>query len=465
MRRLWLVLGLTLTLSSCEFGEVEIPEGDPMLVVLAVMRPDLDRQWILVEQTLTGMSAAEDSLPSVIPGDLPPMPVTSATVSVTNLSMVNDPCGATLFTETPGDPELRQSLGLYWGPLNCPTMRPGDSLQLRVETADGLVVTGRTEVVGAERTVLRLSADSVVVPGPILTLNRDVDTLEADVAALFGRSVQIEVSRPDSMNVLDPMFLMFLDTTAITIPGNLVNFLDAIFDDDDDSTSNDSPESIFTAGRYHTVTVALMDDHFFDYERTANMRLSGRGFVNHLEGGMGVFGSVVASANEVKVIGNLDDNREGGYRMTGLVDGIAVDISLELYVAAAGDDTTNMAAFVEGDWVLGNLDTSADGFFQDGTMALTVYQVDPIDPGFASAIFNSLSTHLYYHCTRCDQGHQGHTSGAHGFFKEYPTNNSGKNRRGLAHHSSLAHIIKARGQHHRPKTAIGHKCPDCTTRQ
>jgi hypothetical protein len=391
MRRLWLVLGLALTISSCEFGEVEIPEGDPMLVVFAVMRPDLNRQWILVEQTLTGTSAAEDSLPSVIPGDLPPLPVTSATVSVTNLSMVNDPCGATMFTETPADPELRQSLGLYWGPVDCPTMRPGDSLQLRVETADGLAVTGRTEIVGAERMVLRLSGDSVILPGPVLTLNRDVDTLEADVAALFGRSVQIEVSRPDSMNVLDPMFMMFLDTTAITIPGNLVNFLDAIFSDED-STSDDSPESIFTAGRYHFVTVALLNDHFFDYERTANMHLSGRGFVNHLEGGMGVFGSVVASANEVKVVSDLDDEREGGYRMTGLVGGVAVNIALELYVAAAGEDTTNMAAFVEGDWVLGDLDTSADGFFHGGTMALIIYQVDQLDPDLVSAVMLSGST-------------------------------------------------------------------------
>ena len=182
-----------------------------------------------------------------------------------------------------------------------------------------------------------------------------------------------------------------------------MNFLDEIFDDDDDTTSSDSPESIFTAGRHHTVTVGLMDDHFFDYMRTANMQLSGRGFVNHLEGGMGVFGCVLAAANDVKVVSDLDDAREGEYRMVGTVQGVAVDVSLELYVASAGEDTTDMAAFVVGDWVLGVLDTSADGFFQAGEMALTIYQVDPNDPETVSAFLlaghagtgNSFSLEVY----------------------------------------------------------------------
>jgi hypothetical protein len=323
----------------------------------------------------------------VIPGDAPPLPVTNATVTVTNLSFPGDPCGTVVFTETPGDNELRQSLGLYWSPAGCPSMRPGDSLELRMETADGLVVTGRTEVVGADRMVLRVNGDAVVVPGPEITLNRDLDTLEAEVTVAFGRSLQVEIATSDSLDRPDPKFLMFVDSTALTIPGNLVNFLDEILDEDDDTASSNSPESIFTAGRRHTVTVGLMDDHFFDYMRTGNMQLSGRGFVNHLEGGMGVFGSVTAAANEVKVISDLDDDREGEYQMTGTVQGVPIDVVLELYVATTGEDTTDVAAFVEGDWVLGGLDTSADGFFQGGDIALTIYQVDQDNPDSFSAVF------------------------------------------------------------------------------
>lgn len=374
MRRLWLLLGLSLAASSCEFGEVEIPEGEPMPVVFGIMRPDLDRQWVLVEQTLTGTTAADDSFPSVIPGDSPPLPVTGATVSIANLTMENDPCGIARFTEDPADPALRRSLGLYWGPLGCPAMRAGDTLELRVETADGQVVTGRTEVVGAERMMLRVDGDSVVVPGPTLVLNRDVDTLDAEVYPTFGRAVQVEIARFDSANVPVPEFLMFLDTTAITVPGNLVNFIAEIFGEDD-STSSESRRSIFTAGRYHAVTVALMDDRFFDYMRTGNMPLSGRGFVNHLEGGMGVFGCVVASANKLKVIGDLDDDREGSYRVFGtLLADVSVDISMELYVEAAGEDSTAMAAFVRGEWILGDIDTSVRGFFRGSDLTFTVHQ-------------------------------------------------------------------------------------------
>ena len=387
MRRLLGPLALATLVVSCEFGEIAIPEGDPMIVVHAIMRPDLFRQWVLVEQTLTGSASADDSLEFVIPGDTPPVPVTGATVSVTNVNMPGDPCGEVTFTENPADAYLPRSMGLYWSPLGCPTMRPGDSLALRVVTADGSVVTGRTEVVGAERMVLRVNGDSVLVPGPALTFNRDADTLEAEVFPSAGRALQVEIAHPDSLDVLDPAFLMFVDSTAMTVPWDMLNFFEEFFEDD--STENDSPSSVFIAGRHHTVTVALIDDHFFDFQRSANMQLSGRGFVNHLEGGMGVFGSIVTAVNDLRVINALDDDREGGYRLNGLVDGVAVDISLELYVAAAGEDTTSMAAFVQGDWLFGVLDTSADGFFRGDHMDLTVYQLDSMNPEEVSAVLLS----------------------------------------------------------------------------
>ena len=122
---------LTAVLVSCEFGEIEIPEGDPMV----------ERQWVLVEQTLTGSAFADDTLGSLIPGDTPPIPVTGATVTVTNLTLPTDPCGDVLLTENAAVSGNRRSLGLYWGPRDCPTMRAGDTLALRVVTADGSVVT------------------------------------------------------------------------------------------------------------------------------------------------------------------------------------------------------------------------------------------------------------------------------------------------------------------------------------
>jgi hypothetical protein len=372
----------TVTSASCEFGETVIPDGDPIVVVHAVLRPDLDTQWILVEQTLTGAGA--DSTGGSIPGNPPQVPITEALVTVVNRSFTQDPCGVTQFTEAPLDLELVRSAGLYWGPLGCPTMRAGDTLELRVETLDGHAVSGRSEVPGAQATVLRVGGDSVLLPGPTLLFNRDVDTLEAEVRPIAGRAIQVEVHRSDSLGQPVPVTRLFVDSTLMTLPGNLTDFLSVVIGEEDSTESEDAPP-IFRAGRYHSVTVALTDDRYFDFSRSGNIPISGRGFVNHLEGGMGVFGAVVAESNMLKVVGDLDDEREGTYNMQGTVEGMSVDVDLELYVAATDRDSSAAAAFVVGQWVLGGLDASSDGTVTGDRFAVTIYQIEPSDSSTPSA--------------------------------------------------------------------------------
>lgn len=372
----------TVTSASCEFGETVIPDGDPIVVVHAVLRPDLDTQWILVEQTLTGAGA--DSTAGSIPGNPPQVPITEALVTVVNRSFTQDPCGVTQFTEAPLDLELVRSAGLYWGPPECPTMRAGDTLELRVETLDGHAVSGRSEVPGAQATVLRVGGDSVLLPGPTLLFNRDVDTLEAEVRPIAGRAIQVEVHRSDSLGQPVPVTRLFVDSTVMTLPGNLTDFLSVVIGEEDSTESEDAPP-IFRAGRYHSVTVALIDDRYFDFSRSGNIPISGRGFVNHLEGGMGVFGAVVAESNMLKVVGDVDDEREGTYNMQGTVEGMSVDVDLELYVAATDQDSSAAAAFVVGQWVLGGLDASSDGIVTGDRFAVTIYQTEPSDSSTPSA--------------------------------------------------------------------------------
>ena len=340
------------------------------------MRPDLDRQWVLVEQTFTG-TVADDSVAGEIPGTTPPIPVTGAAVTVTNLTMPGDPCGPAAFTETPAEVDLPRSLGLYWGPPSCPAMRTGDTLELLVETDDGRVVRGRTEVVGSSEMTLRAAMRSIALPGPELLLNRDTDTLEAEISVVKGRALQLEVFRPDTAGVPEPVFWMVVDSTAMTLPGDLIDFFGDIVGDEDTTSGERTSESVFIAGRRQTVTLALIDERYFDFVRSRNLQVSGRGFINNLEGGMGVFGSIVALTNQVKVVGNLDDAREGGYRVTGSIDGVAVDVNLEVYVTAAGEDSTDVSAFVTGDWRYGAIDATFSGFFRGNTLAAAVYQPVP----------------------------------------------------------------------------------------
>jgi len=385
-------LTYAVALSACEFGETVIPEGEPMVVVHGVLRPDLGRQWILIEQTLTGV---DDNFLAggAIPGSPPQLPVIGAAVSVTNLSLANDPCGATDFSETPDTRDLPLAAGLYWGAQDCPTMRTGDTLSLRIETLDGRVVTGTTEVPGAEEMILRVGDSSVTLPGPPLQMNRDIDTLEARITVASGRALHLEVRRPDSAGTSRSVFRFFVDTTEVMLPGSLPNFLEGLLGEED-TTALEDAGPIFTAGRYYTVTLGLGDERYFDFIRSANIPVSGRGFINNLTGGMGVFGSLVAETDTLRVVGSRDDEREGFYRMVGIVDGAVVDVILELYVAATAEDTTNLSAFVRGEWVFGAIDTSADGVFRGDSLKFSFYQSLPllIERSFSYLVLSSASS-------------------------------------------------------------------------
>jgi hypothetical protein len=376
------VLTVAALCGACEFGKTTIPDGDPIIVVHAVLRPDVNRQWILVEQTLTG--SGSDPTGGSIPGNPPQVPISEATVTVANMTAPSDPCGVTQFTESPADPDLPRSSGLYWGPRDCPTMRTGDTMELLVETLDGHVVSGLMEIPGADAMVLRVGSDSALLPGPTLLFNRDIDILDAEVFPTVGRALQLEVHRADSLGVPIPVIRLFVDTTRMTVPGNMTNFV-AVVLGEEDSTEAEDAQSVFRAGRYYAVTLALMDDRLFDFARSGNMPISGRGFVNNLEGGMGVFGGVVAESNQLKVVGEVDDAREGAYNMQGTVDGRSVNIDVELYVVATDQDTTATSAFVMGQWFYGDIDTSADGRFVGDGFALTIYQTDPADSTILSS--------------------------------------------------------------------------------
>ncbi|MFQ6045420.1 MAG: hypothetical protein ACE5PT_03540 [Gemmatimonadales bacterium] len=365
--------------TACEFGQVAIPEGEPIIVVIGVMRPELRQQWIVVERTLTGAEAAEDSLEGRVPGSRLQLAVEGATVTVANRSYPADPCGTVTFVESAAPDDSLRAPGVYWSPLDCPTMRTGDMLELRVLTPAGDLVVGTTEIPGSDEMILETAGNSVTIPGGQLVMNRDTDTLEARAIGVSGRGLQIEVDYPDSAGVNAPGFWFVVDSSAITLPGDLPDFIAGVVGDQDTATSflEDLPP-VFVAGRSYTITLGVSDLNYFDYVRSGNIPLSGRGFINHLEGGMGVFGSLATRANGLRVVGDVDDVREGTYWLSGTLMGTPVAVSLELYVRFAEQDSTDAAAFVTGNWVHGPIDRSADGLFRGDTLAITIYQRDSV---------------------------------------------------------------------------------------
>lgn len=361
-------LSAVLLASACEFGEITIPAEDPIVVVQAVMRPDRPQQWILVEQTLTGVMVV-DSSRIEIPADAPQLPLRGAAVDVVNRTFPGDPCGATRFTEEAGS---AVTPGVYWSRPGCPTMRPGDTLELTVRAPDGSTVRGTTEVPGVEAFTLRVGGDSVVMPGSDLQLNRDVDTLHAAARATVGRALQLEVRRMEAGTGTTPGFWFVVDALGMAVPGDLPDLFTG-FREDTSGIPDEFPP-VFAAGRRYEVTIGVADARYFDFVRSGNIPPSGRGFINRLDGGIGVFGSMVAATSPVRVVGVLDDAREGTYQVSGELRGVQVEVNLELYVARAASDSSDLSSFVEGTWVEGAIDESADGLVVGDSLVLAILQ-------------------------------------------------------------------------------------------
>ena len=367
--RIALLLGV-LALGACNLEDTTIPEGEVVLVVHSVIRPDLppnfnNRQFVVVERTfagdiapsidsVTGDTTFNDSQDIAIPfGGSPAVPVNDAVVQIVNLSISNDPCGDTTSF-------FRQGEGVYWSPQSCPTMNVGNRLALIVTATDGRRVYGETTVPALDSAHYFTAAES----GAFDTLtqvqfNRDNDTLRVRAFAREGRLLQLEVRRDGDLTDFGTKILV--DTSAVTVPGDLINTF--VLGDEDD---------VFRPGRYYVVTVAMTDTNYFDFARSDNNEFTGRGFINRLSGGIGVFGSLASTSMHLKAFGDQTDGREGRYRVHGtLNDSSVVDMEMDIYMQLV-DDFSWQSSFIDGQWITGTISTSSDGFYNDDRFVTVV---------------------------------------------------------------------------------------------
>ncbi|NIS64178.1 MAG: hypothetical protein GTO05_03330 [Gemmatimonadales bacterium] len=362
----WLSLPCgALLVAGCELKEVELPAGDPVVIVHAVMRPDFDQQFVVVERSFTGAVDPGKFEIGPIPGNSPRTPIAGAAVWVTNLDLPSDPCGnpVPFLEQPPGMADLLVRAGIYLSPRSCPTMRPGDRLELRVETPEEDVVTGMARVPGLNTAFLSVGNDSVEFgTGDTTTFNRDQDVLGVRVDASAGRLLQLQVRRPGDLSDVRATKI-FADTTAMALRGDAI-----------DVFVRGGGEDVFRAGRHYGLTVAITDTNYFDFARSRNNSLTGRGFINHLLGGVGVFGSLVATSTLVTVVGDLDDPREGVYRLTGQLLGIDVDVTMTVYLARSIADS-ELSAFLDGQW-LAQQEVGPEGAVQWAPLTLNMESVD-----------------------------------------------------------------------------------------
>ncbi|MGH9889113.1 MAG: DUF4249 family protein, partial [bacterium] len=152
-------------------------------------------------------------------------------------------------------------------------LMPGGTYQLRVVAPDGRTVTGRTTIPNAVPST---------AAAPTRTIDRDRDTVSLQWPRVAGaRSYQVFVHSTDDS------YSVFADT-SVTLPGSV--------------QVQGSGDHVFDHGVSYTLAVIAVDENFFDYYHRTSDDFTTTGLVMHLQGGIGVFGSVVTIATRTIVV-------------------------------------------------------------------------------------------------------------------------------------------------------------------
>ena len=274
--------------AACDLGTVTVPRTAPGIVVHAVLNASAPNQVVLVERTLTGAITIPDTTfnpndPIVSAGGIP---VDGATVEIV------DTTGA-VFTGVEDKAVLAngQGAGVYRVPLGGALLRLGARYELRVHTPDGTEITAFTRVP---------HPDVSSTGGLSRTFNRDHDTLfVAWKPAAATRAYALRIESP-----FGPFF-MFTDSLRFVLTGDARNLF-----------ANDL-QHVFIPGFRQDVLVAAVDSNFFDYYRTNNDPFTGTGIISRVNGGLGLFGSmVILSSGSLLVTADQADPIEGRYRVS-----------------------------------------------------------------------------------------------------------------------------------------------------
>ncbi len=313
----------------CKFGETAIAAGRDQVVVHAVLNPSTLNQNILIEHLLTGRIQSSDSAGS----DNDPIRSRGGEPWVGARVVVYGPTGDSVVAvemspngQPGGGTGMYRFVNLDSTPASIPALRvrPGGPYSLRVTTLEGNEVTGAT--------LIPFTAPSS--PGGAgQRFNRDRDSVFLFWSSVsYAKRYQVRIDSPRGP------YTVFVDSLEYLVSGGLRNpDLDAV-------------PRVFVPGFTQAVAVVAVDTNYFDYYRSANSRFTGSGIVNHLRGGLGVFGSLVGLRfSSLIVDADIDVNKpvEGPWQMDVFAGQATppfiVPGSVQLYQEGAGAATGSVA--------------------------------------------------------------------------------------------------------------------------
>jgi hypothetical protein len=296
---------LVLALCACEFEKVGIPRTDSRIALHAVLSASASSQVVLLERTRNGSVTILSP-----PFDLVDPVMTDEGIAEPNASVrMVTPAGDTLAAVedhiTRGDGKGR---GIYRFFIDGSALVRGAAYRLLVRTTRGETLSAETAVPEGAPDVVR----------EVRVFDRASEVVELTWPAVSGaRSYFVRVESPWGPRSF------FTDSTHIRLAGALRN------------VDVEALPRMFIPGFPQGVTVSAVDLNYYDWYRSQNNALTGTGLINRVDGGFGLFGSLVRlHLEEFEVVEPQSDPVEGVFRF----DGTAAEqsttpyLSWELYI-------------------------------------------------------------------------------------------------------------------------------------
>ena len=295
------MLGLT----ACDLERVAIARTEARVALHGVLSASAQTQVVLLERTRNGSIR-----PFAPPFDLGDPIVSDEGVAESDaLVVLTTPSGQTLVArEDISTRSDAKGAGIYRFSLDGAALERGGAYRLSVRTTRGESLVAETSVPGG---VPASDAGSRV-------FDRARDTVTVQWPATAGaRSYLVRVETPFGPRSF------FTESTHVRLTGDLRN------------VDQRQLVRVFIPGFPQAVTVSAVDSNFYDWYRTRNDAVSGMGLINRVQGGMGVFGSLVRLHFEsYRVVAPQDEPEAGNYVAVGDLAELTANRypSLELYV-------------------------------------------------------------------------------------------------------------------------------------
>ena len=279
---------LTLGVIGCEFEKVGIPRTDSRIALHSVLSASAPTQVVLLERTRNGSVLILSP-----PFDLGDPVMSDEGIAEPNASVrMVTPAGDTLTAVedniTRGDGKGR---GIYRFFVDGGALVRGATYRLVVRTSRG-------EQLNAETSLPEGTPDMV---RDVRTFDRASDVVELSWPAVAGaRTYFVRIESPWGPRSF------FTDSTLIRLAGDLRN------------VDVEALPRMFIPGFPQGVTVSAVDSNYYDWYRSQNNALTGTGLINRVQGGFGLFGSLVRlHLEEFEVVEPQTEPAEGFFDFGG----------------------------------------------------------------------------------------------------------------------------------------------------